>query len=60
MAYPWADMETKPCIFCGKITGRYREINPPDDSTRVFKWICSSTCLANWGTGQQKPIAREK
>lgn len=51
----WNKSTMKPCVFCGKVTARYREINPPDDSTRVFKWVCSTTCLANWGTNQPKP-----
>lgn len=55
MTYPWVDTTEKPCVFCGKLTARRYEINPPDDSTTVIKWICSMTCYANWSTGQAKP-----
>jgi hypothetical protein len=55
MSHAMIDFSEKPCVFCGKVTARYREINPPDDSTRIFKWVCGTTCLAMWSTGQPKP-----
>lgn len=44
------------CAHCGKHTTYLRrEINPPDDSTLVWKFFCSVACDANWGTNQLPP-----
>lgn len=46
------------CAFCGKHGAAFRvEMNPPDESTEVFKFFCASGCLANYGTNQPRPNA---
>lgn len=31
-------------------------MNPPDNATEIFRWFCNTTCLANYSTGQPRPM----
>lgn len=48
------------CAFCGRHGARHRVwINPPDQSTELYRWYCDVTCLCNHGTGQEPPPRQE-
>lgn len=44
------------CSFCHGYQPALRfEVDPPDDYQQVYRFWCSTSCLANWETNQPRP-----
>lgn len=44
------------CTFCREQTITIRvECTPPDDATEIFRWFCSTGCVAKYETNQIRP-----
>lgn len=42
------------CSFCSRPAKYSRRVNPPDTSTLIIRFFCSTACEANWGTNQDR------